>query len=1300
MSDEMNVYEEEVESIAVIGMSGRFPGADNIEKYYDNIRNGVESIIQFSDDELRGYGVPEEWLKSPNFVKSGTVLDGVDKFDASFFGYTPAEATCIDPQQRLFLESAWESLEDAGYTPESCDHDIGVFAGASPNDYINFLAGNVDLADSAGQMELMIGNEKDFLATRASYKLNLKGPSMTVQTGCSTSLVAVQMACQSLLSYQCSLALAGTSSIKLIKSKGYFYQDGSILSPDGHCRAFDAQAHGTVVGQGVAVVTLKRLSEALADGDHIYAIIKGCAVNNDGGMKVGYTAPSVEGQANVIAMAQALGDTPAESIGYVEAHGTGTSLGDPIEIEALSQAFRDTTSKKQFCAVGSVKTNIGHADISAGLAGMIKAVLMLKHKEIPPSLNYEKPNPNIDFEESPFFVPTELTEWVENHNPRRAGVSSFGIGGTNAHVVLEEAPQQDISNKSRPNQLLVLSGRTEQALKNACKNLSAFISKKPNVNLANIAYTLQVGRRVFNHRRVVVCTGLSEAIAKLEGTNNVQAFTGQGSQSNPPIAFMFSGQGSQYAEMGRGLYHQEPTFRKYADRCLSILSSKHQLDLSGLLFEDENTPDDIQKELTNTAIAQPALFVIEYALARLWMSWGIKPEVMIGHSIGEYVAATLCGVFTLEDALKVIVHRGQLLQSLPKGAMLSVSISEKAVARYLENDLSIAAVNAPNMCVISGPTDAIEHARNRLNSDQIENTLLHTSHAFHSKMVAPAIEPFIDVIKQVPLQKPTIRFISNVTGTWITDEEAMSPEYWGRHIGEAVRFSDGVQTILKDANIVLLEVGPGNALTTLSTQHLEKPGQHVILPSMRHPKDKTDDQTYILGILGKLWISGVEIDWVAYHNKEKRHRISLPTYPFQGERFWPNGTKEKQNQAVRIGVQNAIGVEDEDEQSSSGGDSYSMDSLPHGASESDDGLQNDAERKLANIWQNILGLKHISRDDNYFELGGSSLMAVRLFRNIEKEFQVQLPLATLYQAPTVAMLSEIVNQEGYQPSWTSLVEIQPGKQNRTPVFFMHSEGGNVLEYHTLARQVGKDQPFYGLQAIGLDGKEIVSPSIAEMAASFIKEIKKKQPTGPYIIGGYCLGGLTAYEMAQQLNDMGDEVKLMFLISTSTPTHLLKKRKNLSSSKKIYYKFLDRVDLEIDNLSSLSIREMPRYIKDRMSKIYRSIRFVFQDLSNTLLKKIGFSNGMTARTYVLEKSAKLSNDAYFAYTPKPYEGRMSLIHVSNRSRSLPEDPYLGWSGLSKEEIQLFKVDAYHKNVLLEPQVQSVSRILKANLSEIK
>jgi phthiocerol/phenolphthiocerol synthesis type-I polyketide synthase E len=886
-----------LESIAIIGMAGRFPGAKNVRQFWQNLCDGVESVSFFTDEELIASGIEPELFNHPNYVKANAVLDDIEMLDAPFFGLTPREAQMMDPQHRLLLECAWNALEQAGYDSQAYEGKIGLYAGSSMSAYMYAnlysnpaLLKQVDFDIIQQQDPISLGNDRDYLTTRISYKLGLTGPSVSVNTACSTSLVAAHMACQSLLNYQCDMALAGGVSIQVPQKAGYLYREGGINAPDGHCCAFDAKAQGTLFCSGLGLVLLKRLEDALADGDRIYAVMKGSAINNDGKQKISYTAPSVDGQAGVIAEALAMADVPAESISYIEAHGTGTALGDPIEVTAMTQVFRLSTDKKQFCGIGSVKPNVGHLNRAAGVAALIKLVMALDNKLIPPSINYESPNPQIDFPNTPFYVNTKLQEWKPEGYPRRAGISSLGFGGTNAHAILEQAPAREPSSPSRSQQLLLLSARTEAALTKMTQNLAEYLKENPDVNLADVAYTLQVGRRGFDKRRIVACRDVPDAIATLESVNPQRVFTSSGVPKDRAIAFMFSGQGSQYVNMAQELYKSEPAFQEPLDRCAEILKPLLGLDLRDIFYPSESETGSASQQLTQTSLTQPALFVIEYALAQLWQSWGIYPQAMVGHSIGEYVAACLAGVFSLEEALSLVAARGQLMQELPPGSMLAVPLTEAEIQPLLTPELSLALINGPNRCVISGTTAAIEALEQQLAAKEVEGRRLHTSHAFHSAMMEPILDRFIELVKKVDLKTPQIPYISNVTGTWIKAEEATDPNYWAKHLRQTVRFSDGLQQLMAEPDQILLEVGPGRTLTTLALQHPSRKPQQTVLNSVRHPQDSYSDLAFLLTALGKLWLAGVKIDWSSFYEGEQRYRLALPTYPFDYQRYWVERT--------------------------------------------------------------------------------------------------------------------------------------------------------------------------------------------------------------------------------------------------------------------------------------------------------------------------------------------------------------------------------------------------------------------------
>ncbi|MDI4656770.1 type I polyketide synthase, partial [Xanthobacter autotrophicus] len=876
-----------LDGIAIIGMSGRFPGSGDIAAFWRALVEGRECITRFTDDELLEAGIPAAVLRQPNYVKAGSYLDAIDQFDAAFFGISPREAELMDPQQRLFLEHAWLALEDAGIVPERFAGEIAVFGGASFSTY-GLLHLRAEIG-SVGSLETVLGNDKDYLATRVSYKLGLRGPSVSVQTACSTSLTAVAMACDSLLNLQADVALAGGVTVKLPLKSGYLFEDGSILSPDGHCRAFDARARGTIFGSGVGVVALKRLEDAVADGDPIHAVIRGWGVNNDGDHKVGFSAPSVDGQARVIATALAQAGVSPDTISYVEAHGTGTPLGDPIEVRALTRAYGSGARRADKCGIGSVKTNVGHLESAAGITGLIKAALAVKHGVIPPSLNFETPNPEIDFPATPFRVVDQLTPWPVESHPRRAGVNSFGMGGTNVHMVLEQAPSSPAVERQveRPEHLLVLSARSAAALRDLARSYAGAVAEAGDGQLGDIAFTAATARRHFPHRLAVTARAAEELAAQLAAFADGGApdISGEAAGAAPEVAFLFSGQGSQYAGMGRALYEASPRFRRTLDRCDAILRPLMDRPLLSVLFPatgDEGLIDE-------TIYTQPALFSLGYALGDLWRAWGVKPSVMLGHSVGEYAAATLAGVFTLDEGLKLITARGRLMQALPRdGVMMTLFAAEAEVAAAVApyaSEVSIAAVNAPRSTVISGRRGAVEAIAAGFEAKGVKARALTTSHAFHSPLMQPMMAAFRALAESVAYGAPDIPILSNLTGRLETTALA-SADYWCRHVLAPVRFLDGISAAAARGISLFVEIGPRPVLCALGRETLDGAPDadgRQWLASLRRPG--TDWRT-LLDSLGRLHVAGVEIDWAGFDADYTRRRVRLPGYAFQRRSFW------------------------------------------------------------------------------------------------------------------------------------------------------------------------------------------------------------------------------------------------------------------------------------------------------------------------------------------------------------------------------------------------------------------------------
>jgi acyl transferase domain-containing protein/glutamate-1-semialdehyde aminotransferase len=871
-------------AVAVIGMAGRFPGARGVAELWQNLCAGVESISAFSVEELAAAGVAGDQLQRPEYVRAKGIVADVELFDHEFFGISARLSQVMDPQQRLVLECAWEALEDAGYDPETFPGTIGVYAGSAPSSYLlHHVMPNFARLAALGELQITTANDKDYLPTQVSYKLDLRGPSMAVQTACSSSLVAIHLACQSLLGSECDMALAGGVSLRFPYRAGYLHQEGGILSPDGHCRPFDARAQGTVTSSGAGLVLLKRCLDAVADGDCIRAVIRGSAVNNDGARKIGYSAPSVDGQVKVIAEALAVAGVEPASIGYVEAHGTATAIGDPIEVAALQRVLAVPGRRSEPCALGSIKSNLGHLDTAAGVAGLIKAVLAVQHGQLPPSLHFERPNPALDFGDGSLRVNDRLREWRPAPGPRRAGVSCFGLGGTNAHVVLEQAPPLPPRPPPPPWQLLLVSARSAAALESACGRLAEQLRGRPDLELADVAFTLQVGRKAFDHRRAVVCRDAAAGATALAGAAP-EARTRHERRRGRPVVFMFPGQGAQVPGMAAELYAAEPSFRADVDGACDLLAGLAGADLRQLLFPPPNAASQAAERLAETVNAQPALFVVEYALARLWIGLGVVPQAMIGHSLGEIVAACLSGVFRLPDALALVAARARLMQSLPRGAMLGVALPAAELEPRLGDRLALAAVNAADRSVVAGGAAAVAELERELAAAGVSCRRLDTSHAFHSPMVEPVQAAVAKLVGGLTLGAPRIPWISNVTGTWITPQQARDPDYWAAHLRRTVRFADGLGVLLQEER-ALLEVGPGKTLAALA-RRIARGREVPIVTSLPAPGDARPQAAVLLDGLAELWLHGVDVDWRAFHRAAPRRRVPLPTYPFERQRAW------------------------------------------------------------------------------------------------------------------------------------------------------------------------------------------------------------------------------------------------------------------------------------------------------------------------------------------------------------------------------------------------------------------------------
>jgi acyl transferase domain-containing protein len=871
------------DAIAIIGMAGRFPGARNIEEFWSNLVNARESIRFFSPDELDP--AVRHLAGDSSYVPAKGVLDDIELFDASFFGIFPAEARMLDPQQRVLLELAWTALEDAGYADENGRAKTGVFVGTNWNRYFRTnISRNKAALQAYGEFNALLANEADFPATRISYKLNLTGPSISLYTACSTGLVAVAEAAKSLLHYECDLALAGGASIVLPQRQGYIYQEGGMLSSDGHTRSFDAAASGTTFNEGAALVVLKRLEDAVADHDQIYAVIRGCAVNNDGGGKMSFTAPSVVGQTEVIATALATADVEPDTVTLIEAHGTATPVGDPIEVEALSRVYeRSERAGPESCVLGSVKSNIGHAIHAAGVAGLIKVALAAKHGLIPGTLHFSSPNPELKLENTRFKVTAETTPWRRvDGAPRRGGVSSFGVGGTNCHVIVEEPPRMPDSDESTTAPIVLLSARDEDGLSSLADAVAETLASQPGTKLGDVAYSLAVGRKFHEKRLAVVASDRAQMVNALRARRGPGVILGKASRQPPRIAFAFPGQGSQRLGMGASLYASSAAFRKAIDECFAVADSELERDLRELTVDATSDPAK-QHLIEQTRFTQPALFAISYALARHVESLGVRPDVMIGHSVGEFVAATVAGVMSMDQGMRLIIERGRLMQSMPPGGMLAVALAEAETEEICRTyGLSVSAINAPDLTVLSGEIRDVERAEESLTQRDVRCRRLKTSHAFHSPMMDPAVKEFGQFVSGMKLSSPDVRIVSTATGALLTDSEARSPSYWQSHLRAPVRFADGLGTLLASGPCAVLELGPGSTLTGLALRQTE--GDHCFAATLDKP-EIPEAEGVLLG-LARMWADGASIPWSEVFRGETRSRVTVPTYPFKKERHW------------------------------------------------------------------------------------------------------------------------------------------------------------------------------------------------------------------------------------------------------------------------------------------------------------------------------------------------------------------------------------------------------------------------------
>ncbi|MEM7307335.1 MAG: amino acid adenylation domain-containing protein [Planctomycetota bacterium] len=993
------------DAIAIVGMSARFPEAPSVDAYWENLRAGRDGVRRLDRETLLAAGVDAAVLDDPRFVAAGPVLDDIDRFDAAFFGIPPRQAQIMDPQHRLLMESAWGALEHAGIAPGRAAGRVGVFAGAGFGSYfLRNLAGAPELLAAVGVTAVRHANRIDNLATRVAYHLDLAGPAVTVQSGCSSSLVAVHLAAQSLRAGDADVALAGGVTVNTGQGRGYNYQPGGINAPDGRCRAFDASAAGTVFGSGVGVVVLKRLSDALADGDTVHGVVLGSAMNNDGAGKPGYTAPSVDGQAAVVSEALARAGVAPADVDFVEAHGTGTLIGDPIEVAALTRAFGGEDAPRGTCALGSVKSSIGHLDAAAGIAGLLKATLALSHGEVPPTLHFEEPNPRLDLERTPFRIATELAPIDKPPAERRAGVSSFGIGGTNVHVVLggPPAPRESQAPAEGAPTVLVLSARREEALDRLAADLGRHLAERPDASLDDVAWTLATGRRPGPHRRAVVCADRDEAARALAGELPERVRTRVPATRDAEVAFLFPGQGAQTPGMAARPRATDAAFRAAFDAALAAVESGlahvgHAApgELRELLL-DPDAPNGPER-LADTRLAQPALFAVELALAEAWSARGVQPVAMLGHSLGELVAATRAGVFALEDAARLVALRGQLLAAQPPGAMLAVRAGRDDLEPWLAEPggegVHLSAINGASDVTVGGAAPAIEAFAARLERTGVAHRGLATSHAFHVPQMSGAVEPFRDAVSAVERHAPAVPFVSVRTGTWIRDEDATDPEHWAAQLVEPVRFSEALAALVERFDCVALEVGPGRALGSLVRRDAALP----VVPSLAGGADHP-----LASALAELWLHGAALDWERALPGGRRRHVPLPTYPFARERHWidprPGGPLALRAAAVAAArpAEDAPAADDATEPVA-----RPARTTPYAAPKT------EHERLLVGLWEQVLGVPEIGVHDDFFELGGDSVQGLQIL-TLAREAGYELDPADLFERQTIAALAEVL----------------------------------------------------------------------------------------------------------------------------------------------------------------------------------------------------------------------------------------------------------------------------------------------------
>ena len=1298
------------EPIAIIGMDCQFPQANHAEGYWQLLQNGIDAVTEIPSErwDISQYYDPDPSQPGKMYARHGAFLDQVDRFDPHFFGISPLEAIGMDPQQRLLLEVSYHALENAGQSPEQLKGSkTGVFVGICFDDYgkLSFKGGNLANIDAYTSL----GNSKSIAVGRLSYLFGFTGPALSLDTSCSSSLLAIHLACQSLRNRESHLALAGGVNLMLSPEVSIGFSKLRALSSNGRCKTFDASADGYVRGEGCGMVVLKRLSDALADGDRILALIRGSAANQDGRSN-GLTAPNGLAQESVIAQALAEARVHPHQIQYVEAHGTGTSLGDPLEVLAVNQALCEQRSSDNPLYMGSVKTNFGHLEGAAGVAGLMKVVLALQHQEIPPHLHLETPNPHIPWEKIPLRIPQKSTPWLTNGDSRYAGVSSFGMSGTNVHIILGEAKPPESSDLSRPHQLFVLSAKTPSALETATQNLREYLKSNSNLKLADVAYTLSKGRQGYPYRKMLVASNEQELVSGLLSQNSSDIQEDSTKNNSPSIVFMFSGQGSQYVNMGLDLYQTEPLFRQQIDHCAEVLQPLIGKDLRQILYPSTSTPA-IAEQLRQTEITQCALFVVEYALAQLFMSWGVKPVALVGHSIGEYVAGCISGVFSLEDALFLVAQRGQLMQQMPPGQMLALMTDESTVRSLIEDFtvaqeqeqevLSLAVINSSSQCVVSGESSILETFQKYCKTKGLMGRLLNTSHGFHSHMMNPIVMEFVKQVQKISLQSPKIPYLSNVTGTWIKKEEALDPHYWGRHLRSCVRFADNLQELSENPDYFLLEIGPGNTLSRLAQrQKIKHPNQILASLPQSLPQDTARHNypslKYLLNTLGKLWLQGININWDKFYEGQNRQILSLPSYPFERQRYWidtESPLPEIQTPTPSTSTSFKIPVGSQ-KRLSTLTSSYIAPSSP-------------VERQITNILEEALGIQPIGIEDNFFELGGDSLLAIQIVSRLSQDFKVKLNQSQLMETPTIAKLASLIegNDDGNDSenlSLSPLIKIREVSSSKPPLFLIHPASGSAFSYLDFSKYLELNQCIYGIEDPGLH-HNLKPQSFADKARFYVEMIRSIQPHGPYNIAGYSYGGNMALEMAIQLSKEEQEVAFLGMLDSFPP----------SAYEDI---FIDdtRLLAALWHMTGLIFDKQPRDWLAELKKVKanQQIKYVVRQLLED-------PTGITLpKTFVQESTLMVAMNNFrqlHNYKPQEsYTGQITYFWAEEKiptslsrllNYQIPDDLINdGWGKLATQPIKTYLVPGHHFTMFnpsnLPTLAQQFQRALKVMLNSIK